>query len=324
MKYPVYFLLIILVSPLYPAEKNYDSAQSHDIQSLARSLAAFYNNHSGLIVHLGSGNGRLTSALSDNGKFLVQGLEMDKRLVSESQKHIQSQGRYGYVSIEQCSFNKLPYADNLINIIIIDDIIRLAKYELPIQEIMRVLCPNGILYIGQSSLITKMVIEQTRIETTIKALGINDYSLINKNGIWARIIKPRPADMDEWTHWLYNSGHTRVSKDGISGPPSSLRWLAGPVSNGLRAEMGSVCANGRIFNVTANDAFNLFIPEKKRPSRLYLIARDAYNGTRLWRRKFNGNAKNLIASGDTLFCIIDQSVCAVDAESGETLAEYGK
>jgi len=73
----------------------------------------------GLVVHLGCGDGKLTAALRANDSFVVHGLDAD---VTAASKHIQSLGLYGPVSVRPWAGDRLPYVDNLVNLIDADNL----------------------------------------------------------------------------------------------------------------------------------------------------------------------------------------------------------
>ena len=70
----------------------------------------------GLCVHVGVSDGRLTAALAEVSPFLVHGLAPDAVALETARAHIPQRGIYGRVSIEHGSFARLPYADNLVNL----------------------------------------------------------------------------------------------------------------------------------------------------------------------------------------------------------------
>jgi 2-polyprenyl-3-methyl-5-hydroxy-6-metoxy-1,4-benzoquinol methylase len=71
----------------------------------------------GLIVHVNCGDGKLTAALRANDSYLVHGLDTDAKNIEQARKHIQSLKLYGKVSVEQFKGNRLPYTDNLVNLV---------------------------------------------------------------------------------------------------------------------------------------------------------------------------------------------------------------
>ena len=119
----------------------------------------------GLIVHVNCGDGKLTATLRANDSYLVHGLDADAKNIEQARKHIQSLKLYGKVSVEQFRGNRLPYTDNLVNLVVSEQ-----QMDVPMDEILRVLVPNGAAY-------------------------------IKKGDIWTKTVKPRPQEMDEWTHY---------------------------------------------------------------------------------------------------------------------------
>ena len=92
----------------------------------------------GIVVHLGAGDGSLTAALAAGDGFTVHGLEADPAKVTAAQEAILDGGRYGMVSVEQFGGGRLPYTDNLVNLIVVEDAKLLSDHE-----ILRVLAPEG-------------------------------------------------------------------------------------------------------------------------------------------------------------------------------------
>jgi len=92
----------------------------------------------GLVVHLGCGDGKRTAALLVNDKCLVHGLDQSAANVQTARDHIRSLGLYGKVSIDQFDGKRLPYTDNLVNLVVASGECRVAS-----EEIARVLAPGG-------------------------------------------------------------------------------------------------------------------------------------------------------------------------------------
>ncbi len=258
----------------------------------------------GLIVHLGCGNGSLTAALRMSDSFVVHGLDADGEKVRQARETVRKQGLYGPVSIDRFDGKRLPYADNLANLVVTEDLGGVAA-----EEALRVLAPGGAL-------------------------------LVREGGAWKKTVKPRPANVDEWTHYLHDAGGNAVARDGEVGPPGRVQWIADPRHTrghehvpGLYA---LVSAGGRIFYI-ADEASIAFREEYPR---WHLVARDAYNGTLLWKRSFdpwfphivNWGAtppqlqRRLVATGDRVYITLGlhAPLCAVDAATGETLKTYEK
>jgi outer membrane protein assembly factor BamB/SAM-dependent methyltransferase len=203
----------------------------------------------GLVVHLGCGDGRLTAALRGGSGYVVHGLDDNPANVERARQTIREAGLYGPVSVERWTDpTRLPYAENLVNLLLAEDLGRV-----PMSEVLRVLAPRGVACVG-------------------------------KNGQWTKTVKPWPAEMDEWTHWMHAPDGNPVSLDRLVGPPRQTQWIDGlPYSKkhwGPRTT-ALVTAGGRLFTI-----------EDETPSTLFnvadhwvLIARDAFNGIVLWRRE---------------------------------------
>jgi ubiquinone/menaquinone biosynthesis C-methylase UbiE len=93
----------------------------------------------GLVVHLGCGNAELTASLKQNDRFFVQGLDSDKNKIEEARNQLLSKGLYGDVSLMHLTENKLPYVDNLVNLLVVEDPGNISK-----EEMMRVVTPLGV------------------------------------------------------------------------------------------------------------------------------------------------------------------------------------
>ena len=83
----------------------------------------------GFIVHLGVGSGELTAALRQGEGIQVQGLDRDVEVVQRAREHIRSMGVYGDVAVDVLDGSQLPYIDNLVNLMVIEDASGIAEEE---------------------------------------------------------------------------------------------------------------------------------------------------------------------------------------------------
>ncbi len=207
----------------------------------------------GLVVHVGCGDGRLTAALRENDRLLVHGLDTDPAKIAEARKHIRARELYGPVSVDLFDGQALPYADNLVNLLVVSN----PDCRVSEAELMRVLAPRGVLLRPNAA-------RRTRHAMTTK---------------------PWPADMDHWTHYLYSASNNAVSRDRQVGPPNRLQWSAEPLwprSHEYTPSLASlVSAEGRIFYL--HDDGLRGVLDKRLPERWFVYARDAFNGLLLWR-----------------------------------------
>ncbi|MCX8037797.1 MAG: PQQ-binding-like beta-propeller repeat protein [Candidatus Sumerlaeia bacterium] len=256
----------------------------------------------GLVVHLGCGDGKLTAALRVNERYIVHGLDTDAAAVDSARKAIRSQGIYGLVSVDRWNGARLPYVDNSVNVLISEKPPGALK-----DEVLRVLVPNGV-------------------------------ALVRDGGKWSKTVKPRPKEMDEWTHYLYTAENNAVSNDALVGPPRHLQWVGNPWWSRHHDHMASmsalVSANGRIFYIMDEGSkASIQLPPK-----WFLIARDAFNGVILWKRPIplwnthkwplkSGPSqlpRRLVAVGDRVYATpaLDAPVTVFDAATGDVVKTY--
>ncbi len=256
----------------------------------------------GLIVHLGCRDGRLIAALAPGKQFLVQALTTDPQVLTAARKDIRSLGIYGQVSVDRYDGQHLPYADNLVNLLVVDHPEQVSQ-----QEMMRVLAPGGVL-------------------------------LQKQGGSWKKTVKPWPATIDQWNHYLHDASNNAVAADRQVSPPRRLRWKCGPLWSRSHEFISSLCAmitaGGRLFYIFDEGLTGITTPEL--PERWTLTARDAFNGVLLWKRsvpkwgsRFWGNSalrnapasvpRRLVADARRVYVTlgIGEPVSILDAATGQ-------
>jgi len=250
----------------------------------------------GLVVHIGCGDGTLTAALHTNDGYVVQGLDTSAENVAKARKTISDKGLCGQVAVRAFDGRNLPYRDNMVNLIVVSG----ATSRVPNEEIMRVLAPKGVAYIDGK-----------------------------------KQVKPRPREIDEWTHYHHDPQGTMVGLDQVVAPLHGIQWVGGPKwlrNHDFMSSMHAmVSAGGRVFYVIDEGLRNhIFLPSK-----WVLIARDAFNGTILWKRPLKDWYPNnwplksgpgqfprrLVAAGDRVFVTFGQTepLTVLDAVTGKTI-----
>ncbi|MFB3893698.1 MAG: PQQ-binding-like beta-propeller repeat protein [Phycisphaerae bacterium] len=293
-------VLILCAAVLAAAVACHAQERADDpVKQKALDIQTASGYRAGLVVHLNCGDGRLTAALGPDDAFLVQGLESDAGKVADAREFIGKLGRYGRITVQQWSGASLPYVDNLVNVLAAEDL-----GKVPMDEVMRVLSPGGV-------------------------------ACILKDGKWTRTVKPRPKEIDEWTHDLHDASNNAVAHDTIVGPPRRLQWIGSPAWSRHHDQMSSmnamVSSGGRVFYVFDEGPYDSILL----PSRWMLIARDAFSGVVLWKRAIanwhptlypfkSGPAylpRRLVAVGDKVFVTLalDAPLTCLDAASGGTL-----
>ncbi len=272
-------------------------------EQLAKQLLKRSGIRGGFVVHLGCGDGSLTAALRADERYLVHGIDLRSENVEAARSNIRSVGLYGKVSVDRLQGSRLPYIDNFVNLIIAEN-----TGDIPPHELLRVLAPRGV-------------------------------ALTRRNdGSWAKTVKPRPPNIDDWTHYLHDASGNAVAHDTVVAPPRHMQWLGNPRWSRHHDRMASmsalVSAGGRIFYIM-DEGSRISI---QMPAEWYLIARDAYNGTVLWKRpirRWHSHlwplksgptqlARRLVATEDTVFVTpgIRAPLVAIDAATGRTIRTY--
>lgn len=257
----------------------------------------------GLVVHIGCGDGKLTAALCVDESYLVNGLDINPENVDVARQNVKSGGSYGRVTINRFDGRKLPYIDNLVNLVVAEHL-----GDLPMDEVMRVLAPRGV-------------------------------ALVKVDGKWTKTVKPSPKEIDEWTHYLHDPSNNAVAHDSAVGPPRHMQWLGSPRWSRNHHKLCSissvVTAQGRIFYI-ADEASpaNISLPGK-----WSILARDAFSGVLLWRKplpswtwheiRFRSGPPQVtrlfVVADDRLYAPLglNAPISVMDAPTGRTLQTYG-
>ena len=307
-------ICVLLAVCLLSATAN---ANENNAVTMAKEILDATGVQGGIVVHLGCGDGTLTAALRADDCYTVHGLEADPAKVVEARSYIREQGVYGPVSVERHSGSSLPYSENLVNMVVVQD-----AGNVSMAEIMRVLAPGGVAY-------------------------------VERDGAWDKAVKAWPGNIDQWTHFLHDASNNAVADDTAIGPPRSLQWVAPPLwlrshetPSGIQA---SVTAGGRLFYFF--DEGLIGITDERLPDRWSLVCRDAFNGKLLWKRPLgswgwrqwsleryqgkdwttlraartdvpNANQRCIVADGDRLYTTLSHRapMSILDAATGDTIA----
>ncbi len=253
--------------------------------------------HGGLVVQLGAADAKSAAKLANTGRYITHLLDDSAAVIESARRTIREQGFYGLSSAEILT----PGAPLPYAENLVNCVIA-RQSNPPLDEIMRVLTPLGSLIVDQASGLTD---EQLR-EAGFRSIRRESGAFIAR--------KPWPGDMDAWSHPRHKADGNAVSTDTIVGPPERVRWVAAATSE----VEGMVSAGGRNFYGG-------------------LLARDSFNGLRLWHndlRKGELNAADFafprlsrdlarpIASDEMLFAVIKGKLFALNAATGEVAVEY--
>jgi len=343
----IFFIFgIVLVQNLNTRANNtIEAAASGTANVLVRSS----NMPGGICVVLGRADADLALSISEYGHFTVHALYHDINLLDKARKNIDRQGLYGKVSADFGQYSKLPYAENLVNIIVADNYRMLEARGLSAKELFRVLTPRGVVFLGDSSIQPGQKTKwMEKVKNQMNATGMKDIQLIKEGGIWLKATKPWPSEIDEWTHFLHGADGNPVANDSVVAPPKHYQWISEPLW--LRSHESDssiktlVTARGRLFYI-ADEAPISLLGDHSLPDKWFLTARDAFNGVLLWKvpiKDWGWRAwkpswftprpgdiplniqKRLVAVKDKLYVTLGYHapVSRLDAKTGKVLKTY--
>ena len=216
---------------------------------------------------------------------------------------------------ERGSLSRLPFPDYCANLIVWD-LSALPQDAACWSELIRVLSPGGLAYVGQSAKTGRSgaPISASALRTTLTASGIRDFELVEVDGVWARIRRARPAGAGDWSHGRWGTpGNNPCVDDALVKAPFQTLWIAGPntftkfglplASAGrVLLRHGGITHEGRYTPAAQPDLIQAF---------------DAYNGTLLWERRLEEReGEGFVAVDDRVFAAGVTTLYAFNAVDG--------
>jgi len=301
----------------------------------------------GIGAVVGGRDAELALALAKVGRFTVHALFAEPDLRDRARETIRAAGMYGTVSADTTGGRRLPYADNLVNVVVVDGYPALAEAGLAPSEVLRALAPLGCAYLGTSGDEASAPWADD-LAAGLREAGGQDVAVVRSGGTWVRVRKPWPAEIDEWTHFLHGADGNPVAQDRVVAPPAHYQWTAEPMWQRSHETDSSVStlvtARGRLFAIIDEAPISL-AGQHALPDKWFLVARDAFNGVLLWKapirrwgwREWKGSwfntrpgdiplniQKRLVAAGDRVYVTLGYQapVTELDARTGEVLRTY--
>ena len=201
---------------------------------------------------------------------VVQILLADYRKVQEFRSNLARSGQYGQVSVlHHTDSSALPFSESTVNILVCFA----SKPEEIESEVLRVLTPGGHCLVPR------------KVEFASKSwMEAHPQTVNYGQRSWTVYRKTRPAEIADWTHYLYDASNSCVSDDTVVDAPFHLRWKAGPLWSRAHEVMASTSAmvseGGRVYTIVdEGPAASTLLPADWQ-----LTARDAFNGSLLWKK----------------------------------------
>ncbi|HOX07808.1 MAG TPA: PQQ-binding-like beta-propeller repeat protein [Planctomycetota bacterium] len=274
---------------------------------LAAAAVKASGHEQGLCLVLGETDGALTAALAKASRLYVQGCTWEAGSVAAARGALVAAGAANNASLVAIEGEGLPYADNLVNVIVAGPG---AGRGVTAAEILRVLAPGGLALV------------RADLEAGAKAAGARDVKASALPG-WVQFGKAVDPAFDVWTQNSGGADQSSVNNDKAAGPWAELRWVGDPRWGALYCVYrGRVTAGGRIYYKENRAAAGGGVV-------VWLVARDAWNGTELWRIPTGpppkyGSVDNTLTCDETrVYSVEDnKALTARDGKTGKKLLEY--
>lgn len=244
------------------------------------------------------GDGSRALEMARRTQFLVHAFDRDWAHVKElAAKAVEQRFWDGRLVVERLTTDRLPYADNLVDLIVLDD-----PHGVVTEEIRRVLRPRGWVLLKSDP--------ETR--ATLQQLGFQIRSVGNT---WTLARKPPLAGTDDWSHWAHGPDNNPVSKDSVIRAPYMTQWFGKPYFHAM--PVITTASAGRVFVATGHIAHH----DREIPTLNTIVARNGYNGRVLWERHlpegYLVHRSAFVATEDVFYLMDGDGILQLDAETGE-------
>ena len=258
------FLCALLLSLIITTSAVSNAAESFTIKDVTGAVEA----RGGICVLIHPPDNRPDSRVAEVENFVVQVLLPEYSSVLAARQQLVKDGTHGTVSVVQWTRGQLPYADNLVTLLI-----DFRKQKTLDKEVVRVLSPGG----------TVIVPKGTAAGEQYAPLAIEN----NTWNEWSFFQKKRPRNIDDWTHYCHGPDGNPVADDTVVGPPQRYQWVAGPrwlQAHDTDSSLSCLVASGRRLFYFVNEAPTSAAGQHALPDKWFLAARDAFNGILLWKK----------------------------------------
>ncbi len=297
-----------------------EHAVALDPAELAAHVQEKAGTKTGVCVVIGCDDSDIAFAIGQSGNFIVHLLDSETSNVISARETAEAKRLFvPKFAVEQCAFERLPHADNVVDLLVAVNPSERILSRLTLAEILRVLRPRGTAIVGFSGGEASSRSELKRWT----AAGDPHVAKVEKDrlGVWAKISKPPLAGVDNWSHWEHSPDNNPVSADTVIKAPYMTQWMGEPYYITMPAI--TTAAGGRTFLAMGHIAHH----EREEPWLNTLMARNGYNGLELWRRRLPDgylvHRSAFVATDDVFYMIdLDGNGCLLlDPETGKELRE---
>jgi outer membrane protein assembly factor BamB len=295
-------------------------SNSIDKAVLASKLVERAGIRRGICAVLGR-DGNLAVELAQAAELLVHVREPSASQVAELRKQADEAGfDIDRLSIEQGQLDKLPYAENVVDIVISSNVTNRLLADLSAKEVLRSLRPEGTALFGATHRGDGSPVDAFKLtEWARKSQATKIKTWSDESGSWVQFSKPPLKGAGAWSHWEHGPDNNPVSEDQIIKFPYMTQFMGYPMYIAMPSI--TTAAGGRTFLAIGHISHH----RREWDAMNKLIARNGYNGMILWERKlpegYVVHRSAFIATTDT-FHMIDGNRCLlIDAQTGRDKSE---
>ena len=282
---------------------------------MARSVIDGTGKKAGVCVVLGAGDGRLLYHLAKQSDLAVYCVEPDARKADAARRALDAARLYGLrVTVHQGTLASLGYPDYAADAIVAGGTPNdLQTWSA--EHVYRVLRPYG--GSARIALAADEEASRTAILSWLRGGRVPEDEVKAAKGAVQVVRGPLPG-AGNWTHQYASAARTGCSNDRRVRLPLKLLWFGepGPARLVTRHWGGPapLCVGGRMFVI----------------GQFSLMATDAYNGRRLWRRDFpsvgwwpiRSRGSSAAADADSVYLVQGKTCLRLDAATGQTVQTY--
>jgi outer membrane protein assembly factor BamB len=292
--------------------------------ALAGRLLEMGGISKGICSVIGCESEALPIELARRSELVVHVWIPDASLVSRVRAAADAEGLLGKrVVAEKGDPARLPYADNLVDLVISSTFSEADLSRVALREVLRALRPGGAAVLGTGAGADDLL-PRAKLDSWLRDGG-SDPSCASEEGsrLWARVVKPIPAGQDEWSHWEHGPDNNPVSTDSVIKAPYMTQWLGLPYYITMPAI--TTAAGGRVFLAMGHIAHHA----REEDWLNTLIARRGHNGSILWTKKlpdgYLAHRSAFVATASDFYMIdpVEGGCLVMDPETGRLKKRIG-
>lgn len=218
--------------------------------------------------------------------------------------------------IEQGEAAPLPFADRLVDLLVVSDLRDADLKPEWKRDWLRVLAPiRGAALVRRA----QAGLSKDALTAWTKDLALAKVTA-DPTGLWAVLRKELPAGSEAWTHRCHGPDNAQVSGDTTLKDPFLTQWWGLPRKEGFWGTT-VVSAHGRVFTIRSSRNHN---------EQVFLTSRSLTSGVVLWQKVLRQATETekvphggyipgrscAVVEGETLYLIDRDNVRRMDAETG--------